>query len=504
LSGAGEKSAELAGKESYGGLPDDPKQFVVAKELKELFGSLDAETARSLIAAASDIALITDRNGIIGDVVCGNAELVAEGCTKWVGQSWADTVTSETREKVVALLAESADSSGRKWRQVNHLSPKGADIPILYSAVRVGNEGRVIAFGRDLRTNAALQQRLVEAQQSMERDYWRLRDAETRHRLLFQMATEAILVVDASSLKIIEANPAVGRLLAQPPVKIVGSSLTECFDLRSAQALQALLSRARIAAVNEDVRLLQADNERELYVSASLFRQEHAALFLVRLSPLQVDPVARALPMAILKLVESAPDGLAVTDQEGRILTANRAFIDLAQLTSEEQIRGELLDGWLGRSAVDFGVLMANLRQHGTVRLFATILRGVHGSVEDVEISAVSVPHGEHACYGFSIRSVGRRLTGHTKVTASRELPRSVEQLTALVGRVPLKDLVGETADMIEKLCIEAALQLTKDNRAGAAEMLGLSRQSLYVKLRRYGLGDLPSGEDSRGPGERT
>ena len=47
-----------------------------------------------------------------------------------------------------------------------------------------------------------------------------------------------------------------------------------------------------------------------------------------------------------------------------------------------------------------------------------------------------------------------------------------------------------EATDVIERLCIEAALNLTGDNRASAAEMLGLSRQSLYVKLRRYGLGD--------------
>jgi DNA-binding NtrC family response regulator len=56
---------------------------------------------------------------------------------------------------------------------------------------------------------------------------------------------------------------------------------------------------------------------------------------------------------------------------------------------------------------------------------------------------------------------------------------------------VSLKDLVRETTDVVEKLCIEAALELTSDNRASAAEMLGLSRQSLYSKLRRYGLGDL-------------
>jgi DNA-binding protein Fis len=31
---------------------------------------------------------------------------------------------------------------------------------------------------------------------------------------------------------------------------------------------------------------------------------------------------------------------------------------------------------------------------------------------------------------------------------------------------------------------------LTHNNRASAAEMLGLSRQSLYVKLRRFGIID--------------
>ena len=39
---------------------------------------------------------------------------------------------------------------------------------------------------------------------------------------------------------------------------------------------------------------------------------------------------------------------------------------------------------------------------------------------------------------------------------------------------------------MIEKMCIETAVELTRNNRVAAAEMLGLSRQSLYVKLRKY------------------
>ena len=57
-----------------------------------------------------------------------------------------------------------------------------------------------------------------------------------------------------------------------------------------------------------------------------------------------------------------------------------------------------------------------------------------------------------------------------------------------LVGSAPLKDIVSATTDVVEKMCIETAVELTNNNRVAAAEMLGLSRQSLYVKLRKYGL----------------
>jgi len=89
---------------------------------------------------------------------------------------------------------------------------------------------------------------------------------------------------------------------------------------------------------------------------------------------------------------------------------------------------------------------------------------------------------------GFTIRDVGRRLG---QEAGRHEIPQSAEQLSELVGRVPLREIVGETTDLIEKLAIEAALKLTQDNRATAAEILGLSRQSLYVKLRQYGIGGL-------------
>jgi transcriptional regulator PpsR len=465
------------------------------KSPRKSLGSLDAETTAGLIAAAADVALVLDRKGVIKDIAFGSDELSREVDGEWTGQAWLETVTSDSRPKIEALLKDAASNAGLRWRQLNHATARGASVPVMYSAIRLGDDGRVLALGRDLRAVSNLQQRLIAAEQSIERDYSRLRHAEMRYRLLFQVSAEPVLVVDATTQRVVDSNPAAAQLLGEGAKRLVGRAFPDGFDAAGTKAINALLATVRATGRAEDLRVRIADGQREFLVAASLFRQDNASHFLVRLSPVHAD-VAVALPRAksrLLEVVEGLPDGVVVTGVDGRILTANRAFLDLAQLATEEQARTQSLERWLGRPGVDLGVLVANLRQHGSVRLFSTTLRGEYGSTAEVEISAVSVPEGPEPCFGFTMRNVGRRLAADPR--AVRELPRSVEQLTELVGRVSLKDLVRETTDVIERLCIEAALELTRDNRASAAEMLGLSRQSLYVKLRRYGLGDLDSSD---------
>lgn len=461
---------------------------------KLVLGGLDAKSAAALIAAAADVSLTLDADGVVRDVAFGSEEMAEEGYRKWIDQPWIETVTPDSRPKVEALLRDAAGKGVHKWRHVNHTSSRGADVPVLYSAVQVGADGQIVAFGRDLRSMAKLQQRLVDAQQSMERDYWRLRNVETRYRMLFQMSSEAILIVDATTEKVIEANPTAGELLGDSSKRVVGRSLIECFGAESAQVVQTLVAGVRAVGRTDDVSIRAGADRRELRVSAFYFRQENGALYLLRIAVPRTESGSSPVPKAVLRAVEHSADAFVVTDLEGHVIASNRAFVDLAQMPAESQVRGELLDRWIGRSGVDFSVLMANLRQHGMIRLFASTLTGEHGSTAEVEISGVSIPAADPPCMGFNIRNVGRRVSAEP--VAGGELPRSVEQLTELVGRVPLKELVRDATDLIEKLCIEAALQLTQDNRASAAEVLGLSRQSLYVKLRRYGLGDLGSDAD--------
>ena len=456
-------------------------------------GGLSAETAASLIAAASDIVLIVDNTGVVRDLAVQSEDLTQrlDDVANWPGRNWIDTVSQDSRSKVEALLAEAGATASPGWRQLNHPSSEAGSIALLYAAVRIADDGRIVVFGRDLQPLAAVQQRLVEAQQSMERDYLLLRHMETRYRLLFDISSVGLLILDASNQKIVESNPAAREILTEPGRRIPARPFPELFDSQSAAAVRGLLAGVRTAGKMDRLPARLAHGGRQVAVSASLFRQASSSLFLVQLIPMDGDDAAAALSggrARLLKVVENAPDGLVLAGPQGQIMGANPAFLDMIQLATEAQARGKSLSRWLGRPGADVDILLASLHQHGSVRLFATSLRGEYGAISEVEISAVSVVSGAQPIIGLVIRDIGRRLAAAPRLR--RELPRSVEQLTELVGRVSLKDMVRETTDVIERLCIEAALEITSDNRASAAEMLGLSRQGLYMKLRRYGLGE--------------
>ncbi|MFZ8452938.1 hypothetical protein ACO1MT_15590, partial [Staphylococcus aureus] len=80
---------------------------------------------------------------------------------------------------------------------------RGPDIPILYSVVALTDQQRFIAIGRDVRAAAALQQKLIDAQIAIERDYSRMRNVESRYRVLFEMSSEPVLIVDATTHRVV-------------------------------------------------------------------------------------------------------------------------------------------------------------------------------------------------------------------------------------------------------------------------------------------------------------
>jgi transcriptional regulator PpsR len=344
-----------------------------------------------------------------------------------------------------------------------------------------------------MRELATMQQRLVAAQQTMEREYARLRRAETRYRLLFQITGEAVLIVEAGSNRIVELNRTACTLLDGTSQQLTGRCLHDLFEAKGQKKIQKLLAGDKSGGKNDEIVVRLAGTTIDVRLATSPLAQ-HTGLILVRLTPTSANASALLKSQSsVFDVVDKLPDGFVVTDQDRRILTANTAFIDMTQLAIEAQVCGEQIDRWVGRHAIDMAVIGNTLKERGEVQNFSTIVRGEYGVSTEVEITAVSVYADKRPCIGMTLRPLRRRL--ETAASQNRVAPTAVQQMAKLVGQVSMSELVQESTEMIERLCIEAALQRTGDNRAAAADLLGLSRQGLYMKLHRYRLAGFGSDE---------
>jgi transcriptional regulator PpsR len=239
-----------------------------------------------------------------------------------------------------------------------------------------------------------------------------------------------------------------------------------------------------------------ATSDQQMKISVTPFREFGRTNLLVSFSSGEMvsQSAGSRSDATLVSMMDQLPEGVVIVNADGKITQANPAFLDMIRVVDLDRVEDKGLDNWLGGSSVDLQVLMANLREHGTVRRFSSVIRDELGGSENVDVTATKIdgPDGTH--FGFAVREQARG--EQAQQTGLNLHPGTSTQFTDLVGRVPLKDLVRDTADVIERLCIEAALRLTDNNRASAADMLGLSRQSLYIKLKRYGISDVEDGEE--------
>ncbi|WP_439595413.1 transcriptional regulator PpsR [Falsiroseomonas sp.] len=432
-----------------------------------------------------DITLSLDWEGVIRDASLSDA-IPAERVQEWLGRPWMETV-GEIAGLQVRRMVEDARASGvSAYLQVTQRFPSGLELPIEYTTVRLGGQAGLIAVGKNLQAVAELQSRLVAAQQAREQDYWKLREIETRSRLLFDASSEAVLVIAASTLRIVEANPAAIRELGMAP----GWNFADEVAQRDRAALRDVLMRAREQGRAPGIMVHLGAEATPWLLRASLMARTPGPVFLIQLSPAAPAVPAtqpRAMPLRNDALLEDMPDGFVAIDAEGTVRRANRAFLDLAQAGTEASIIGEKLDRWLAQPGMDLGVLLATMAQHGEVRLFPTQLTGNLGSEIEVEISGCAVTRDGVRMIGLMIRDIGRRVLPSGEAAALRT---ALGMLANDVGRVPLPTMVRNTAALVERACIEQALRLANGNRTAAADALGLSRQSLYAKLERYEIGE--------------
>lgn len=453
------------------------------------------EMLGDIIAAASDIAVVVTLEGRVLSVLTGGGSASAAPPLRpldhWEGADLRRHLTRESVPKLDAALTALAEGGMPRPTEINHTDPAMSELPVRYSFHRIGPGGTVLMLGRDLRPVADMQQRLVRAQAALERDYEASRALETRYRVLLASVREPIVFVSLATGRIADLNPSAASLVGASVSDLTGTALAgELEGRRRGELLEALGAPEGDAS---PVTVRARRSGREVALRSVPFRSGGERFALVRLETPETGPTSEdGLGAALEQLFERGADAMVLTDARGAIRQTNEAFLALVDAAGASAVEGHGLAEFLARGSADLRVLAEAAARAGALRLYTTALVTAFGGRVPVEIAATALGGDEGGPDGFAfvIRDAARAdaLRGEAAeggTVLGDNLARSVAEM---VGAAPLRDIVAETTDAVERLCIRTAVDLTGNNRVAAAEMLRLSRQSLYVKLRKYGL----------------
>ena len=438
-----------------------------------------------IIAAASDVSIVISDIGSILGITTSPAAGGLGDLSRWEGLDIRDVLTIESVPKLEAELDRLARGEGTlRPVELNHDDGSAWEFPVRYTFHPIGADGAILMFGRDLRAVADTQRQLVRTQMALEREYEAQRNHDVRLRVLMESSAEAVVYVSLRTGRILDANPAAADLTGFGSAPMADTPFDALFAGQE-EGVQRL-SRLDGAEGRGRFELTLAATGARVGVQATVFRAAGDRIALCRLIPdegraAQSDDMATRLAGLFAHGVE----GIVFTDRQGTILSANDAFLGLVNSVHATRVKDRPIADFLARGSIDSRVLIENATRTGHMRFYATRLTSEFGGHVNVEISATWLDDPSDPALVFVIRDTGRAEAQRPGLPVGDESMRSVMEL---VGSTTLKEIVAETTEVIEKMCIETAVELTRNNRVAAAEMLGLSRQSLYVKLRKYGL----------------
>ena len=447
-----------------------------------------AGLARAFVSLSSDIALVIDEDGIVTAVAQNEQSPMSAAAQQWVGRHWAETVTGDTRSKIESLLADASTGGLGRRREVNLASEPGTELPVAYTALRLGERGPVLAVGRDLRSMAAIQQRFLETQAALERSYWRARHNEVRHRLLYQVATDAVLTVDTRDQVVVALNAcAMGLLLADGGCA-PGRPLATQFDARSRPAVAALLERA-LAGNNplEGLARLAGSHLSLNLVATRLPGAPGSSLVLLRMrqaDPPQDDPLA--VGSALARHVDGTPEAIVVTDALGQVREANLAFVQMTQAADIAAVLGQPLTHWLPGNGQDVlhRVFAQGLAPHERVTL-----RRRDGTQLPLDMAGALLADVAGGDAGFTLRPCGTdTLAADARAAA---LVLAIDALAAELGHVALPELLQQAQVLARRHLVLTAIDRHAGDAGAAARLLGISPERL-AELRRETGPDTP------------
>ena len=449
---------------------------------------LNPDIFGDVILRASDISLLIDTAGLILEVIYNTENKNLGDIEHWRTRNIRDFITKESGIKLEEILNLSSTENEKIEKdiiQLNHIKNGGDDFPIQYSIHPTGVNNQILLFGRDLTQIAQAQQELMKTQLKFEREYDRYRSFDTKYRVILEQCGSAFIIVDEAG-QLIDFNQKAVAILEKADLNqmMLKDLFYQGISIDILSELETLNKNTPSTALNLNVK----ETNKEVQLKGTFFRSNDGVHSLIRLSSSSSQRTSHSKEKIYLSdLYQKTSDAFVFINEAGKIVDTNESFLILTENPNIDEVVGKSFSDFLKNATTDLKILTDNSKRLGKIRNYATDFITTFGSKIPVTISSTWVSNEDDDFYGFILRD-----SSNIELEKQNDNEKhSWEATTKLVGRAPLKELVAQTGDIAERICLETALNLTNNNKVAAAELLSLSRQSLYVKLRKHNLLDI-------------
>lgn len=448
---------------------------------------IEPEYLGGILATSSDIALLIDSNAIIHSILLNTSEKLYGNLSHWEGRDLAKFLTVESRPKLQKALDRLRNGESIFYGlELNHEDNAQWKFPVRYNIHCLGSHNKILLLGRDLRTLSENQQRLIQAQIAVERSVEEKREYDAHFRMILNSLSDPVAFVNADSGAVLHYNSAFTEFFDLTDTEKVDTKIQDYLANKSDKRdFTEKLALAAYGQYQLNATVTSNGSPYDVGISAELYRTSGQKILMCKFQDTtQETKNDSEFVNNLISTFHHSSDAMIFTNNLGAIQYVNERFLDLVNAGHKKEVINKSFSDFLGRGQIDLAVMLENVSKSGSVRTYSTHLKSNFGSKIDVETSVSKNQSEKNTLVAFIIREVAH--VEAPKSTVAAHSPQDEMSAKDLVGSATLKEIVSETTDVIEKICIEAALEMTNNNRAAAAEMLGLSRQSLYVKLSKF------------------
>src|ERR1700761_2789831 len=272
-------------------------------------------------APQPDVTLLLDMDGVIREATL-SPSMSNENVDGWLGRQWSEVVGG-AGEKIQRMMKDTQRTGISAFRQITQKFPSGLELPMEFTTVLLGGRAGMLAIGKNLQAVAELQARLISAQQTIERDYWKLREIETRYRVVIEDSNEAVVLAKASDLRVIEANRAATTALAASARRregIVGRDFLQEVALKDRAPIESMLRRVKDQGKAPGILVHLGEQGEPWMLRGSLMTSEATPVFLLQMTPIGKSlGTARSEQEDLEDLLDRLPDAVATMDETGTL-----------------------------------------------------------------------------------------------------------------------------------------------------------------------------------------